>query len=646
MGLTRKQISTVAVLLIGTFVVVLNQTLLSPALASIMRDLSIDAPTVQWVMSIYSLVEAVVIPLSAFLIGRFSTRQLFITGLIIFTAGSLLCAFSPGFIFLLLGRVCQGYRGGCLHAQCIFTVLLLIFPREKRGSAMGLVSLVIGFAPAVGPTLSGVLVDSIGWRMLFVVITVVGVLLVLSAVKFLENYGDFERTSFDKLSVLLSTVGLVCLVSRVPPSSTTNPAMTAGFIVVGLVVIAIFVRRQLKLENPLLKVTVLKTRNYRIAIIVAIINFGVLIGLGTILPLYLQTLRGFSALETGLTLLPGALIGAFVGYFAGRLFDRWGVRKCVVPGVTIFFVGTLGFLLFDMNTDLLVICAIYTVVALGIQFLTTPMNTWGINSLDNSVIQHANAVTNTLNQVSAAFMTALIVSISALGSTIAPNADPTMQLYEGDHLAFVATAVLAAIAFIVVMFFVRDKCKRDTHIAPMSMQQFSPSDNTDEIPVSRAMNPEPYFVTNTASIREVAQIMVDNKASGVPIVDHNKMVVGFISDGDIMKYIGRNDGILDSTYMLYQVPDPQTFPQRISKPIDMNVMRIATKNVIAVKSDSSLEDACRLLSEKRIKKVPVVEEGELVGSLSRADVIRGTMANIVTIKAMAEKDDAKKPQLA
>ena len=635
MGLTRKQISTVAVLLIGTFVVVLNQTLLSPALASIMRDLSIDAPTVQWVMSIYSLVEAVVIPLSAFLIGRFSTRQLFITGLIIFTAGSLLCAFSPGFIFLLLGRVCQAIAAG-VFMPMIFTVLLLIFPREKRGSAMGLVSLVIGFAPAVGPTLSGVLVDSIGWKMLFVVITVVGVLLVLSAVKFLENYGDFERTSFDKLSVLLSTVGLVCLLYGLSTfSSTTNPAMTAGFIVVGLVVIAIFVRRQLKLENPLLKVTVLKTRNYRIAIIVAIINFGVLIGLGTIL-------RGFSALETGLTLLPGALIGAFVGYFAGRLFDRWGVRKCVVPGVTIFFVGTLGFLLFDMNTDLLVICAIYTVVALGIQFLTTPMNTWGINSLDNSVIQHANAVTNTLNQVSAAFMTALIVSISALGSTIAPNADPTMQLYEGDHLAFVATAVLAAIAFIVVMFFVRDKCKRDTHIAPMSMQQFSPSDNTDEIPVSRAMNPEPYFVTNTASIREVAQIMGDNKASGVPIVDHNKMVVGFISDGDIMKYIGRNDGILDSTYMLYQVPDPQTFPQRISKLIDMNVMQIATKNVIAVKSDSSLEDACRLLSEKRIKKV----EGELVGSLSRADVIRGTMANIVTIKAMAEKDDAKKPQLA
>lgn len=642
MGLTRKQTITVAVLLIGTFVVVLNQTLLSPALASIMRDLQIDAPTVQWVMSIYSLVEAVIIPLSAYLIGRFTTRQLFITGLTIFTAGSLLCAVSPGFIFLLLGRVCQAIAAG-IFMPMIFTVLLLIFPREKRGSAMGLVSLVIGFAPAVGPTLSGILVDSIGWRMLFVVVTVTGVLLVLASVKFLENYGDFDRTTFDKPSVALSTVGLVCLLYGLSTfSSTSNPALTAAFIIVGLAVIAIFVRRQLKLENPLLKVTVLKTRNYRIAIIVAIINFGVLIGLGTILPLYLQNLRGFTALETGLTMLPGALIGAFIGYFAGRLFDRWGVRKCVVPGVTIFFAGTLGFLFFGLDTSLLFICAIYTVVALGIQFLTTPMNTWGINSLDNSVIQHANAVTNTLNQVSAAFMTALIVSISALGAAIAPGASPHVQMYEGDHLAFIATALLAGIAFVIVIFFVRDRKLKSDHLAPRPMQEFDPTENADEIPVSRAMNRDPYFVTSDATIREVAQIMVENKSGGVTIVDDDHKAVGFISDGDIMKYIGRSDGILDSTYMLYQVPDPQTFPQRVSSLIDMNVMKIATKNVIAVKAESSLEDACRLLSEKRIKKVPVIEDGVLVGSLSRADVIRGTMANIVAIRAMAEKDDERK----
>ena len=165
-------------------------------------------------------------------------------------------------------------------------------------------------------------------------------------------------------------------------------------------------------------------------------------------------------------------------------------------------------------------------------------------------------------------------------------------------------------------------------------------------PVSSIMIEKPFTCTQDCTISDVVRMLAENEVSSMPVIDEHNQVVGFISDGDIMKYIGRNDGILDSTYMLYQVPDPQTFPQRISKLSDMNVMKIATKNVIAVKSDSSLEDACRLLSEKRIKKVPVVEEGELVGSLSRADVIRGTMANIVTIKAMAEKDDAKKPQLA
>jgi EmrB/QacA subfamily drug resistance transporter len=647
MGLTRKQFMTVAILLVGTFVVILNQTLLSPALASIMRDLQIDATTVQWVMSIYSLVEAVIIPLSAYLVGRFSTRQLFITGLIIFTCGTIICGFAPSFPFLLVGRACQAIAAG-IFMPMIFTVLLLIFPREKRGSAMGLVSLIIGFAPAVGPTLSGILVDSIGWRGLFYTVSIVGVIIFLLAVKFLESYGDFEETTLDKPSVVLSSLGLVCLLYGLSTfSSTDNPLLTAGLIVVGIVIIALFVRRQFKLEVPLLRVGVLKTRNYRIAIIIAVIDFGTLIGLGTILPLYLQNLRGFSALQTGLTMLPGAFLGAFIGYFAGRLFDRWGVRKCVVPGVTIFFVGALGFSFFDTNTDILFICAVYTVATFGIQFLTTPMNTWGINSLDNNVIQHANAVTNTMNQVAAAFMTAFIVSISALGGVLEPNGDATAQLCAGDHAAFTAVAILAGVAFVLVLLLVRDKkTVTANNSTAKTTPVITPAQNRGEIPVGVAMNVVPYFVTNDATIREVAQIMIDNKTSGVTIVNEAKEVIGFISDGDIMKYLGRNDGILDSTYMLYQVPDLETFPQRVANLIDMNVMHIATKSVIAVTADSSLDDACRLFSEKRLKKVPVVDNGKLVGSLSRSDVIRGTMANIVAIKEKAVEDSEKKTALA
>ena len=169
MGITRKQLIIVVVLIAGATIAVLNQTLLSPAFPSIMADLSVDASTVQWLTSAYSLVEAIVIPLSAYLVGRFPTRRLFIFGLSLFAVGSLCAALAPVFGVLLLGRVLQAAACGVVMPM-VFTVVLVIFPRERRGQAMGIVSLVIGFAPAVGPSISGLLVDSVGWRFLFVMV--------------------------------------------------------------------------------------------------------------------------------------------------------------------------------------------------------------------------------------------------------------------------------------------------------------------------------------------------------------------------------------------------------------------------------------------------------------------------------------------
>lgn len=642
MGLAKKQSIIVIILMVGTFLVVLNQTLLSPALAVIMRDLSIDATTVQYIMSAYSLVEAVVIPLSAYLMGRFTTRQLYITGLSIFIAGSVLAAISPSFPVLLLGRTLQAIAAG-VFMPMIFTVILLIFPREKRGAGMGLVTLVIGFAPAVGPTLSGLLVDSIGWRMLFVVVTAVSALILVAAIANLENYGNFERTTFDKPSVVLSTLGLVALLYGFSSfTSSDNVVIPLILIVIGIGICAIFVKRQLGLETPLLRIRVLASRNYRIAVILAMINFGTVIGMSTILPLYLQNVCGYNALQTGLTMLPGALLGAFVGMLAGRLFDSWGVRKCAIPGVITFLIGGIGTTFFSLDPNILFVVIVYAVITIGNQFLTTPINTWGINSLDNRVIQHANAVTNTLNQVSASFMTALIVSISALGWIITPEGSVLEQTYQGDHLAFIAVCLLTCISTVIIFTLVRDRKTEPSAQASYAMESLPADTNAQHLPVSLVMNKKPVFVTESASIREVGQLLVDNRASGLPIVSKTGNVVGFISDGDIMNYIGRADNILDSTYMVYQVPDLETFPQRVCDLIDMNVMKIATKHVVSLNADTSLEDACRLLSEKRIKIVPVVHDEKLVGSLSRADIVRATMANLVTIKAMAKQNNLTK----
>ena len=642
MGLTRNQVVIVAVLLAGATLVVLNQTLLSPAYPSIMADLGVDATTVQWLTSAYSLVEAVVIPLSAYLVGRFPTRRLYIIGISFFAVGSLCAAFSPFFGILLLGRVLQAMACGVVMPM-VFTVILLIFPREKRGQAMGIVSLVIGFAPAVGPSVSGLLVDSIGWRALFVVVFTLALVIVVLSVLFLKSYGDFEPTSFDKPSVALCSLGLLSLLYGLATiTSTSNVLTSVALIVVGAVLLTFFVRRQLKLEVPLLKVSVLKSRRYATAVIVVAMLQAALVGTGVLLPIYLQNLLGISALGTGLIMLPGAVMGAVMGYFAGRLFDKLGPRRVIIPGAAIAAIGGCGLVGFALDTPVPFIIFVYTCLGVGMQAIMTPLNTWGLNSLDNRVIQHANALQNTLNQVGASLGTAILVSLSATSAFLFPDMPVLERSMAGDRIAFVFTALIMVAILVIVFTVVRDKGAAKKPASAVDALRL-PTKADDHISVDLAMNREPYFVHDTDTIREVAQILAANKTSGVPVVDARKRVVGFISDGDIMKYIGRSDAaVLDATLMLYRVPDNENFMQRITELIDLNVMRIATKGAISVESGSELDEACRLLAEKRIKKAPVVDgNGVLVGSLSRSDIIRSTMANLATIEAMASQGKAR-----
>ncbi len=638
MGLTRNQVVIVAILLAGATLVVLNQTLLSPAYPPIMADLGVDATTVQWLTSAYSLVEAIVIPLSAYLIGRFPTRKLFIAGISLFAIGSLLAAFSPFFGVLLLGRIFQASACGVVMPM-VFTVILLVFPREKRGSAMGIVSLVIGFAPAVGPSLSGLLVESIGWRSLFVLVTALAVLIVILSAIFLKSYGEFEPTSFDKPSVALCSIGLLCLLYGLATiTSSTNIAIPVVLIVVGAIFLTFFVRRQLKLDVPLLKVDVLKSHKYAIVVTLVAMLQAALVGTGVLLPIYLQNLLGVSALQTGLIMLPGAVLGAIMGFFAGRLFDKLGVRRVAIPGAIVAAIGGCGLVGFGLDSPIPYVIVIYTCLGVGMQALVTPLNTWGINTLDNRVIQHANALQNTLNQVGASLGTAILVSLSATSTFLFPEMPALDQAMAGDRIAFAFTALIMVAILVVIVAVVRDT--KSEKKAPAAIDALRmPTKADDHIAVDLAMNKQPYFVHSTDSVREVAQILAANKTSGVPVVDENMKVVGFISDGDIMKYIGRSDGALvDATLMLYRATDDENFAQRVTDLLDLNVMRIATKGAISVESGSELDEACRLLAEKRIKKAPVVDEnGTLIGSLSRSDVIRSTMANLAAIEALAKE---------
>ena len=638
MGLSSKDTRMVIILLAGAVLVVLNQTLLSPALPTIMADMNISQTTVQWLSSGYSLTEAVVIPLSAFFIGKFSTRKIFMGGMALFLVGSAVAAAAPMFPVLLLGRVLQACSTGIVMPSVI-SVVLLIFPRERRGTAMGIVSLVISFAPAIGPSLSGILIDSVGWRALFVIVAVLTAIVVVLANFMMYNKEGFEPTTFDKPSVCMSCVGLVCLLYGFSSfSSSENILIPVALMVVGVILIALFAKRQLDLESPLLRVDILTARRYRTAALIVMILQMAMAASAVLIPLYIQNTLGLSATASGLSMLPGAVIGAVCGLVSGRLFDQFGVRGVAIGGSATLAAAGFGLAFLGADTSILLVALAYTILIIGIQFLMTPLNTWGLNTLDNSVIQHANALMNTLNQIGAAIGTAIIISLSAMAPVFYPNSAATDQLFLGQHIAFIALCALMCLVFLCVLVFVRArKTDRDKAQAALIAAQWNARHKPRAIAMAHegaevdlsdsgwdvgdVMNSHSEYLYHTSTVRDAISLLSKSDTSGVPILDENMAVTGFISDGDIMKYLAVDNSKASDGFLLYQVFDNSNLQSRLDELLQYKALDIATRKVVTVEKSMRLEDACRMLADKRIKKMPVVDEGKYAGCISRKNII-------------------------
>lgn len=640
LGLTNEQRNMVMVLLCGAVLVVLNQTLLSPALPSIMQHLQVDATTVQWLTSAYALVEAVVIPLAAWFMGRFSTRVLFIGAMALFGAGSLVAAIAPIFAVLLVGRIMQAMATGVMMVM-VMSLILLTFPRESRGKAMGLVSLVIGFAPAIGPTLGGLLVDVVGWRALFCIVVVFSVLIILFAARSLRNREGFPRTSADALSIIFSSIGLAALLYGLSSfASSDHVEVCEALMVIGLIFVGLFVQRQFKIEEPMLRLEVLYSRRYRMAFIVCALFQAILIGLSVIMPLYIQNILGYSATISGLATLPGALLGAVAGLVGGKIFDQHGVRGVALGGVAALFIGCIGLFFYDINSSMVLVIAANMVTCGSLQILFTPINTWGVNSLNNELVQHATATTNTVNQVGASLGTALIMSFSALGTSMAPTGTDLERMFFGYHWSFTAVLVLGAIALLLVVLFIRNMksdvvpaakgqtaAKMQSGAKPQS-EVTAQEQKEGEIDVyqtvGEVMDTNPVVVPFDAPMSTAAKILAAANASGAVIVDDKGTARGFISNSDILRFFGDESRVITgmSGFVVLRELDNDDVRKQIARMKDIQVSDVATKKVIGVSPDTNLGEACKLLAEKRLKLLPVVEGGKLVGVVHRSSLLR------------------------
>ncbi|MEG0830622.1 MAG: MDR family MFS transporter [Anaerovoracaceae bacterium] len=461
---SKRNMIIISVMLSGAFIAILNQTVLSPALPSIMRDLNITASEGQWLTTAFMLVNGIMIPITAYFIDRFTTRQIYITSMVIFTVGTTLAGFSHSFTMLMVARIFQAIAAGILM-PLIQTVILLIFPKEKRGSAMGTVGIVVAFAPAIGPTLAGSIIDSGGWNLIFKIIAPLSGIVLILAIILLKNVGETRKLKLSISSVVYSTLGFGGLLygcSCAGAYGILHP-LTYVPLAVGIVFLIIFLRKQLIMKNPLLEIKLLKTPTFCYSTIIAMIINASLIAGTIITPIYLQNILGFTAMQSGLVMLPGAVMMGIMSPITGHLFDRFGPRFLTLLGLSLMTAGSFAFILFDENWIFSNLCIVYTIRMFGISMILMPVNTWGLNSLDNKYMAHGSAINNTFRQVAGSIGTALLVTIMTFFTKVASSQGAVSSTLYGMHVAFGVAAGLSAVGLILAILFVKDK-KEDIDI--------------------------------------------------------------------------------------------------------------------------------------------------------------------------------------
>ncbi|MCH3921297.1 MAG: multidrug efflux MFS transporter [Limosilactobacillus sp.] len=402
----------VLVLLIGAFCTVLNQTILSTAFPTLMKTFDISTSTVQWLTTGFMMVNGIMIPISAYLSSRFNTKVLFIAAMTTFEIGTIMAWVAPSFGVLLAARLIQAVGVG-INMPLMQNIMLTIYPPEKRGAAMGINGLVIGLAPAIGPTLSGWVIDNYSWRWLFGMIAPIAALVIIASFFLVKNVIPNRRPHLDALSVILSTAGFGSMLygfSSVGDKGWTSP-LVIWTIVIGAVLVVFLVLRQNKLDEPFLEFNVFESAEYTLATILSSIVMMAMVGAEMVIPLYLQIIHGMSAFHSGLTLLFGALFMGIMSPITGRLFDRHGAKRLAMTGMFILTVGTLPFAFLTRDTPTIYIVFLYAIRMFGISMVMMPVTTSGMNSLPFNLIAHGTAVNNTIRQVATSVGTAIMISV-------------------------------------------------------------------------------------------------------------------------------------------------------------------------------------------------------------------------------------------
>lgn len=452
MELSKKKMYLVlTVMMIGAFSGSLSQSLLTSALPSIMLDFNINVTLGQWLTTIYIMVLGIATSTTAYLINRFNTKYLFISAMSLFFIGCIISIFSPNFIILIFSRILQASGAGVMM-PLIQVTALNGFPSEEHGRVMGLVGFVIAFGPAIGPTLSGVIVDLYGWRSIFYILSIVSLLVISAGFLVIKDMGEKIRGKMDFFSASLYGIGFSALMFGVTFQEVrglfdirTLAAFGSGFIL-----IYIFIKRQLKMDEPLLRIDLFKSFTFSITTILGVITYWSLISGTIMVPLFIQSVKGMSALTSGLVLLPGSILLAVLSPLAGYLYDKYSPRLVALIGIFLLTIGGGSYAFFSIDTSLITAAFFYAFRMSGIAFLLMPLTAYGIGTLNKDSVAHGTAIVISIRQMLGALGTSILVAIMAAASSNHQVID-----MQGIKMAFGLQGVIILMAFMATWRYIK-----------------------------------------------------------------------------------------------------------------------------------------------------------------------------------------------
>lgn len=460
----------IAILFIGAFAAFLNNTLLNIALPTIMVEFSIKPSQVQWITTSYMLINGILIPASAFFIQKYTNRLVFLTAMALFTLGTATAMVSPTFAILIVGRMLQA-SGSAMMMPLLMNVMLTAFPIERRGTAMGFFGLVMFVAPAIGPTLSGWVIEHYSWRTLFGIVLPFGIFTLVYALLKLRNITPNRDIDLDYFSLVLSSIGFGGLLYGFSMAGESG-WLTLSVLLplsVGFISLIIFIFRQLRLDEPILDFRIYKYPMFALSTVIsATLSIGMFAGM-ILTPLYVQSVREISPFYSGVLMLPGAILMGLMSPITGRLFDRFGAKILAIIGLIIMTVSTFLFTKLTMEVGYYELMILYTVRMFGMSLVMMPVMTNGLNQLPMESNPHGTAMNNTLQQVSGAIGTAVLLTMMTTKSETVGKAMSTkvaageliikydiekLAMLEGIKYSFLV-ATYATLIALILAFFIR-----------------------------------------------------------------------------------------------------------------------------------------------------------------------------------------------